>query len=144
MGINVINVENKKILAYKLPSHYKKEDNNIGNKLEDFIILQVLGQGTYGFVAKVKSKINLELYALKQINVQMLSGEERRKFYNELIFLKEFNHPNVCTCFKTFEENGCYYIIMNLFNNKDLYTYLSGHLHLSMKISEEILWDIFH
>ena len=144
MGINVINVENKKILAYKLPSHYKKEDNNIGNSIEDFIILQVLGQGSYGFVAKVKSKINLELYALKQINVQMLSGEERRKFYNELIFLKNFKHQNVCRCFKTFVENGCYYIIMNLFNNKDLYTYLSGHLHLSMKISEEILWDIFH
>ena len=35
MGINVANVENKKILAYKLPSHYKKENNNIGNKLED-------------------------------------------------------------------------------------------------------------
>ena len=143
MGISVINVENKKILAYKLPSHYKKEDNNIGNKLEDFIILQVLGQGTYGFVAKVKSKINLELYALKQIKFQMLDEEERKKFYNELIFLKEFNHPNVCKCFKTFEENGCYYIIMNLFNNKDLYTYVSGYLHLHMRISEEILWDIF-
>ena len=144
MGINVVNVENKKILAYKIPSHYKKEDNNIGNKIEDFIILQVMGEGSYGFVAKVKSKINLELYALKRINVQNLYGEEKKKFYNELIFLKHFNHQNVCKCLKSFEENGCYYIIMDLFNSKDLYNYLSAYLHLKMKISEEILWDIFH
>ena len=125
MGISVVNVENKKILAYKLPFHYKKNENNIGNKVEDFIILQVMGKGSYGFVAKVKSKINLEIYALKQINVQNLNEEKKKKYFNELIFLKHFNHPNVCKCLKTFEENGCYYIIMNLFNNKDLHKYLS-------------------
>lgn len=30
--------------------------NEIGNKLTDFEILQVLGQGAFGFVAKVRSK----------------------------------------------------------------------------------------
>ncbi len=36
------------------------ENNNeiIGNNINDFEILQTLGKGSYGFVAKVKSKKN--------------------------------------------------------------------------------------
>ena len=34
----------------------KNEEEDIGKKLEDFEILQTLGKGSYGFVAKVKSK----------------------------------------------------------------------------------------
>ena len=33
----------------------------IGGRLEDFEVLQVLGKGAYGFVAKVKSKLNLKI-----------------------------------------------------------------------------------
>ena len=67
MSIKEIKVQNKKIIAYELPSELKKNNENIGNKLEDFEILQVLGEGSYGFVAKVKSKLNSQIYALKKI-----------------------------------------------------------------------------
>lgn len=145
MGINVANIGNKKILAYKLPSHYKNEDNFIGNKLEDFIILQILGQGGGGFVAKVKSKINLEIYALKKINFSKIAQEEeKKKLKNEILFLKYFDHPNVCKCLTTFEEDGCVYMVMNLFNNKDVYRYLKAYRDFNFQINEEKLWDIFH
>ena len=32
------------------------DDNEMGKKLEDFEILQILGKGSYGFVAKIRSK----------------------------------------------------------------------------------------
>ena len=34
------------------------DDNDMGDKLEDFEILQILGKGSYGFVAKVRSNKN--------------------------------------------------------------------------------------
>ena len=34
---------------------------NIGEKLDDFIILKILNKGKSGFVAKVKSKINNQI-----------------------------------------------------------------------------------
>ena len=43
-----------------------ENNSDIGNKLEDFEILQIIGKGTYGFVAKVKSKLNLRIYFLKK------------------------------------------------------------------------------
>ena len=33
------------------------DDNEMGDKLEDFEIQQILGKGSYGFVAKVRSTI---------------------------------------------------------------------------------------
>ena len=66
MGINMISKNNRKILAYQLPSCYKKKEEFIGDKLEDFEILQVMGEGSFGFVAKVRSKKNSEIYALKK------------------------------------------------------------------------------
>ena len=41
------------------------DDNEMGDKLEDFDIQQVLGKGSYGFVAKVRSKKNKKIYTMK-------------------------------------------------------------------------------
>ena len=37
----------------------------MGDKLEDFDIKQVLGKGSYGFVAKVRSKKNKKIFTMK-------------------------------------------------------------------------------
>ena len=41
------------------------DDNEMGDKLEDFDIKQVLGKGSYGFVAKVRSKKNKKIFTMK-------------------------------------------------------------------------------
>ena len=144
MGINLINVKNKEILAYKLPPFYNNENNLIGNKLEDFEILQILGEGSFGFIAKVKSKLNSKIYALKQNKLENLDEIEKSKLKNELIFLQKLNHPNICKCITTFEENNLRYIVMKLFDNKDLFHFLLGNQSFNNFIKEEVLWDIFH
>ena len=129
MEIKEIKVENEKCLAFKLPSNFKEEDDkNIGKKLEDFEILQVLGQGGFGFVAKVKSKNNGRIYALKKYNTQNLNEEQKKEFKNEVIFSQKLDHPNVCKFLESFEEDGNNYYVMELFNNKDLYHYLLGYV----------------
>ena len=142
MTIKEINFENKKILSYALPSSFNFVDNNIGNKLEDFEYLQLLGEGTFGSVIKVRSKKNFGIYALKKINPDKMPIEERQKLLNEEIFLKKFNHPNVCKYFGSFVEDGYNYIIMKLYDNKDLFNYLAAYAKLEIHISEEILWEI--
>ena len=122
----------------------KKENKNIGTKLEDFTILQVMGEGAFGFVAKVRSKINLKIYALKKNIIKNMNEKERKRLENELIFLKYFDYPNVCQCLASFEEDDCYYIVMELYNNKDLFRFLSAYMCLGIKIKEENLWDIFN
>ena len=143
MGINMIKFENRNILAYKLPSHYKKNDKNIGNKLDDFEILQVLGEGSFGFVAKVKSKLNLEIYALKKVNYKSENEKNKKKLKIESIFLKKLDKPNLCKCLGSFEEDGNDYYIMKLFNRKDIFQYMLANANLDLKIKEDMIWDIF-
>ena len=138
-----ISQKNKIFFSYKLPFHFINDNQNIGKKLEDFEILQIMGKGGYGFVAKVKSKINLEIYALKKNFEENMSKLELLKLKNELSFLRKFNHENVCKCLTYFEENGCSYIVMKLFNNKDLSQFLEANRELGIKIKEDTLWDIF-
>ena len=147
MGISIINLDNKKVFACKIPSNYIENDKNkknIGKKIEDFTILQVMGEGAFGFVAKVKSKINHEIYALKKNIINNMTEEERKKMKNEIIFLKYLNHPNVCSCLTSFNEDDCFYFVMKLFNNKDLFKFLSAYMRLKVQIKEEVLWDFFY
>ena len=44
-------------MEHLIIDNYQFQENaNIGDKLEDFEILQILGKGGYGLVTKVKSK----------------------------------------------------------------------------------------
>ena len=145
MGINLVKTENnKKVIAYNLPSYYNDDKNNIGNKVDDFEILQVLGEGRYGFIAKVRSKKNYKIYALKKSNYYFMNEEEKIQTLNEIKMMKYFNHPNICNCLASFEQDGCQFIVMHLFNNKDLFHYLSANCNLGLRINEETLWNIFY
>ena len=68
---------------------------------------------------------------------------DKLRLKNELLFLKIFEHENVCKSLTSFEENGNSYFVMKLFNNKDLYRFLEANRKLDIKIKEDILWDIF-
>ena len=120
------------------------ENSDIGNKLSDFEILQVLGQGTYGFVAKVKSKLNLKIYALKKYEAGSLNNPNSKKYFiNESIFMKQLDHENVIKFYKEFKENNDIYLIMEYMDGGDLYNYINVHMKLDLIIEEEKLWNIF-
>ena len=145
MGIEIVKTENnRKIFAYNFPSYHNVDEKVIGNKVDDFEILQVLGEGSYGFVAKVRSKINSKIYALKKANFKVLNELEKSQALNELKMLNFFDHPNVCNCLTSFGQDDSQYIVMHLFNNKDLFQYLSANCKLYLHISEENIWNIFY
>ena len=48
----------------------EEDDELIGNCLDDFEFLKILGEGSFGWVFKIKSKKNKKLYALKKIKFQ--------------------------------------------------------------------------
>ena len=121
---------------FNIPNEYDIKE--IGNKLEDFEILQKLGQGGNGYAIKVRSKKNYKIYVIKKSKT--LTDEQKR----EIIILKKLDHPGICKCLNFFEENGFFYIIMELYDNKDLYRYVDGFLKMGQKIKEEKLWDIFN
>ena len=51
---------------------------NVGNKLSDFSIERKLGQGHFGSVYLVKSKLTNKLYAMKEIKAERYNSDEQR------------------------------------------------------------------
>ena len=89
------------------------DDKEMGDKLEDFEIQQILGKGSYGFVAKVRSKRNNKIYAMKQIDLSKVgSKKEVELCKREVSLLQKLNHPNINKYYKSFSINNCLYIIM--------------------------------
>ena len=54
----------------------------MGDKVDDFEILQVLGKGSFGFVAKVKSRLNHKIYTMKQIDFSTI--EDKKVFEEDI------------------------------------------------------------
>lgn len=121
-----------------------KEDDLMGDKVDDYEILQVLGEGSFGFVAKAKSRLNHKIYAIKQINFDILKGEKAIGLCeNEIVTLKNLNHPLITKYYKSIKEGNCLYIIMEFMNNGDLSGLIKAHKILGKPIEEEKLWNIF-
>ena len=142
MGVDIIKLDGvNQILTYRIPLKTDNIDNNIGNSIEDFQILEILGSGTFGYIAKVKSKINHRIYALKKNDLEKLDIKKKNRIKNEIIFLRRLKHKNICQYITSFNQD--FYIVMDFYNNKDLLNYFCCCFKLKQKIKEDILWNIF-
>ena len=123
---------------FEIPKDYNTGE--IGNKLEDFELLQKLGVGGNGFAIKVKSKKNHKIYVIKKGKYLQNIDDKI-----ELLLLTKLDHPNICKCLSFFTDNNneCY-LIMNLYSNKDLFRYFTAHYKLDKYIEEENIWNIFN
>ena len=146
MEINLIEtLGEEQIFEYKFPD-FLNENNKIGNSEDDFEVLQVLGNGTFGKVLKVKSKKNQEIYAMKKVDKNMIKNNYKAKYFeNEKIILSKLQSPLVCKCLSYFEDkdkNFIYYV-MEFMNNGDLLSYYEANKKLSSHIPEDKLCELF-
>ena len=108
------------------------DDDSMGNSVNDFEFLQLLGEGGFGKVVKVSSLINHKIYAMKILNLENqnqenegLSQEQKEEYFtSEIELLKKLNHPNIVKYYKSFREDDKLYIIMEYFDNGDLNDYI--------------------
>ena len=119
------------------------DDNDMGDQLEDFEILQILGKGSYGFVAKVRSNKNNKIYAMKQIDLNKMGSEKEVELCKrEVLVLQKMNHPNINKYHKSFSKNNCLYIITEFMNNGDLAGFIKAHEKFNKPVREEEVWNI--
>lgn len=133
----------------KMSKHIILDDflvpDNIGNKLEDFEILQTLGKGGYGIVSKVKSKINHKLYAMKMINLSLVKDpREIQLSLNEIKIIQSLNSPHIIKYYTSFQIEKRLYIIMEFMNNGDMKGYINAHQSMNKPIPENELWQLFY
>ena len=125
----------------------KIEDNleNNGMKIDDLEILQTLGKGSYGFVAKVKSKKDQKIYAMKMIDFGLIKDpKEMELSLNEMKIIQSLNSPHIIKYYNSFKEQNKFYILMEYINNGDIKGYIQAHQSMNKPISEGELWELFY
>ena len=135
-------IKGKEHLVFKREK--KNELDDMGSKVDDFEILQVLGEGSFGYIAKVKSRLNHKIYAMKKIDLSKIKDEKVIKLMeNETKILAYLNNPLVVKYYKTFNEDGALFILMEFMDNGDIGGIFKASKSLEKPIPEEKLYDIF-
>ncbi|XP_074715858.1 serine/threonine-protein kinase Nek3 isoform X3 [Strix uralensis] len=87
--------------------------------MEEYKVLRVLGEGSFGRALLVYHRISDQKYAMKEIRLPMSSSdvENSRK---EAVLLAKMKHPNIVAYKESFEADGHLYIVMEYCDDGDL------------------------
>ena len=66
-----------------------------GMRMEDFVKLEKIGEGTYGVVFKGRNKKTGEIVAMKKIRLESEEEGVPSTAIREVSLLKELKHPNI-------------------------------------------------
>lgn len=111
----------------------------------DFDFGKCLGQGSFGSVYIVRSKIDHLQYAMKVISKKMTNSKQKKQFaLIERDAMNRLNHPNIIHLKMTFQDRDSLYYLLELAENGDLSNVLNEYRALSPECSKIILAQIIH
>lgn len=94
---------------------------------EDLDILRTLGAGTFGRVKLVRHRPTNRPFALKILQkAQVVSYGQQRNVMNERNVLMAIDHPFVLKLETTFKDANCLYMLLELVQGGELFTYLAN------------------
>ena len=76
-------------------SNGKGANGGGGLRMEDFVKLEKIGEGTYGVVFKGRNKKTGEIVAMKKIRLESEEEGVPSTAIREISLLKELQHPNI-------------------------------------------------
>ena len=93
--------------------------------LEDFIMLKIVGKGTFGKVFKVQHKKTGKVYAMKCIRKDViLKNENMDSLKLEKEILYEMNHPFIVGMDYVFSDDVRIYFLMDFVEGGELFRHL--------------------
>ena len=93
-------------------------------QLEDFIIHKDLGTGNVSVVYLVEDRATGLLCALKAYRKKRLSALNRRQVCREIAVHAGLQHENVIQLYCAFEDDFCYYLVLEYAARGDLFSEL--------------------
>ena len=113
--------------------------------LNDFIIMKLLGKGSFGSVYLVKRKKDDQIYAMKRINLPKSPSNEKEAALNEIRLLASLSHPNVIGYKETFCDisTGDLCIVMEYGDGGDLAKRIEYNKSHHLLFEENMIWKWF-
>ena len=113
--------------------------------MENFKIINKIGEGAYSTVYIVRRIEDDQLYALKKVKIQSLSIKEKENALNEVRILASVNSPFVISYKESFidEKDQTLCIVMEYADEGDLFQKITLYKKLHTTFEENDVWKIF-
>jgi len=113
--------------------------------MNNFDILEKLGEGSYSTVYKVLRKTDSCIYALKKVKFGSLNQRDKQNALNEIRFLASITHPNIVGYKEVFidEPTSSLCLVMEFAGRGDLLQMVNAHKKAGTHFSEPEIWSIF-
>lgn len=103
---------------------------------------RILGEGSFSRVMKVRSRLDNRFYALKVIDLRLLSDREIQNLQNEIQLHRTLKHPNVINFIAHLFEGNHLYILLEHSANGCLFFYIHSIDGLSESIALRVLYQV--
>ena len=103
---------------------------------------KILGEGTFSQVYKVLNIKNKKTYALKKIDLSVLSKGDFENLKSEISLHKSLSHKNIIKFVKAFQIKNQLYILLEEAKNGSLFFYIHTKKGLPKDIIKKIFYQI--
>ena len=113
--------------------------------MDNFIIINKIGEGAYSTVYTVRRIEDGQIYALKKVKIQSLSLKEKKNALNEVRILASVKSPFVVSYKESFidETDKTLCIVMEYADEGDLFQKITLYKKLNTTFEENDAWKIF-
>ena len=113
------------------------------SSMNDFIIANILGKGSFSTVSLVRRKEDKKIYALKSVILEKLNKKEQQNSVNEVRILASVNHPNVIGYKEAFWDDvqNTLNIVMEYADDGDLQTKITKMRKEGGMFQEDLIWS---
>ncbi|KAL0573250.1 hypothetical protein V5O48_008697 [Marasmius crinis-equi] len=113
--------------------------------LEQYEPLDIIGNGSFGIIRKVRRKSDGAIFARKELNFERMSERDRKQIVAEVNILKDLQHENIVRYHDRYvdREAGILYILMEYCSGGDLSTIIKQAQRHNKPLPEDTIWNYF-
>ncbi|KAI0028441.1 kinase-like domain-containing protein [Vararia minispora EC-137] len=113
--------------------------------LDAYEPLDIIGNGSFGVIRKVRRKSDGSIFARKELNFERMNERDRKQIVAEVNILKDLNHDHIVRYIDRHVDRdaGILYIIMEYCGGGDLSAVIKAAQRTGRPIAEEMIWSYF-
>ncbi|EJD03227.1 Pkinase-domain-containing protein [Fomitiporia mediterranea MF3/22] len=119
--------------------------SNASSPLDLYEPLEIIGNGSFGIIRKVRRKSDGEILARKELNFEKMSERDRKQIVAEVNILKDLHHENIVRYIDRFVDRdaGILYILMEYCDGGDLSSIIKQSARSGRTLPEDTVWSYF-
>lgn len=111
-------------------------------KLDNYIILEQMGEGAFSVVYKAQSKLTGGLVAIKILRKFQMDQAQKQSVLKEVTIMRQLNNENIVKFIEFIDSDQYYYIVQELAIGGEIFTAIVKYTYLSEDLSRHVIQQV--